>query len=570
MAQNVELILKEERQQQEIQNYKENKINWLEGDFWDSWDKIKGHSKNLWKSKKEYVEESPKWFFLAHDKDMIVGKPQLIENVQKKIPLIRLAISKQKDKETKEEIEIQTFHFFDERFDKRYDGFQKDTFALDFWMYKVVSPEGKEYFVFTDKKLPNETCTFKGMSVELDDFAEMSRSMKVKSLSRLFFMRTCEPDVKIISKEDLVSYTKKRKINVEDWMQFLAHHPNGNLNRFTNDFENLRSAFILSGKVDGYPMHLFIMGQTGTRKTMGIIETTAHKFSENPIICEGGNSRIKGLSPSFKEKPANLGYIAKAERVGYIDEIGKMLEIEQRRHETNQTNFLGELNFLLEHKLRLVGSGNDNDCNVQANGKNMFVSNPVGNKPTIYAHVGLIDPTFMSRNIIWVQDKEEVSFVLSEKGIQKFPPHPHKHTHTEEHTEEILGDRYNNNKFNKQAVHRVVLSMCGGKIKSREEFLTLFDSCYSFVSELNDVDIEKLVRTTTELAKDVMKNNVWLPRASHHIKLLVDGLCKQRCLFKDYDSSFVAKAEDYQLAEKILLRMVKSWDTNFTLGGFSR
>lgn len=28
------------------------------------------------------------------------------------------------------------------------------------------------------------------------------------------------------------------------------------------------------------------------------------KFSDEPNICEGGNSRIKGLSPSFKEKPA--------------------------------------------------------------------------------------------------------------------------------------------------------------------------------------------------------------------------------------------------------------------------
>jgi len=43
---------------------------------------------------------------------------------------------------------------------------------------------------------------------------------------------------------------------------------------------------------------------------MGHIETTAFKFAEEPLIVEGGDSRIKGLSPSFKEKPANIGYLA--------------------------------------------------------------------------------------------------------------------------------------------------------------------------------------------------------------------------------------------------------------------
>jgi len=39
-------------------------------------------------------------------------------------------------------------------------------------------------------------------------------------------------------------------------------------------------------------------------------------------------------------------------------------------------------------------------------------------------------------------------------------------------------------------------------------------------------------------------------------------LIKHRCLFKDYDSSFTPKQEDYDLAERILIRMVKGWDTN--------
>jgi len=58
-----------------------------------------------------------------------------------------------------------------------------------------------------------------------------------------------------------------------------------------------------------------------------------------------------------------------------------------------------------------------------------------------------------------------------------------------------------------------------------------------------------------------MKTSVWKPRAAHHVKLVIDGLVKHRCLFKDYDASFTAKKEDYDLAERILVRMVKGWDT---------
>ncbi len=40
--------LKQEKQQQELESYEENKINWLDDDFYDNWDKkIKGHLKKL-------------------------------------------------------------------------------------------------------------------------------------------------------------------------------------------------------------------------------------------------------------------------------------------------------------------------------------------------------------------------------------------------------------------------------------------------------------------------------------------------------------------------------------------
>ncbi len=61
-----------------------------------------------------------------------------------------------------------------------------------------------------------------------------------------------------------------------------------------------------------------------------------------------------------------------------------------------------------------------------------------------------------------------------------------------------------------------------------------------------------------------MKTTVWQPRGLRHTFLLIDGLVKERCLFKDYDVSFEPKQEDYDMAERILVRMVKGWDTDMS------
>ena len=50
---------------------------------------------------------------------------------------------------------------------------------------------------------------------------------------------------------------------------------------------------------------------------------------------------------------------------------------------------------------------------------------------------------------------------------------------------------------------------------------------------------------------------------NNHIELLLDGVCKHRCLFIDYDDSFIANDYDYEVVKTILTKMIKSWDTSF-------
>ncbi len=284
-------LLKQEKQEQEVESYKENEINWLDEPFWINagWDGIKGKMKKIWGHKKESNDEKTKWFLLAHSGNTIKGKPQLVFQTMQRIPIFRKAVKTIKGTKTeispegntalvKVEMEIQSFYAFDESFDKRHDGFQKEAYAMDFWIYKIRTPEGKEVFIWSQKQLPNCTCEFTGMQVELEDTTELSRNMKVKSIGRIFFMKDFVPDIKLLTKEQLVQFTKERGITEDSWLDFLATHPLGTMNRFPKDTELLKSAQLLSGKFDGYPLHLFVWGPAGSRKSMGYIETTAYKF----------------------------------------------------------------------------------------------------------------------------------------------------------------------------------------------------------------------------------------------------------------------------------------------------
>ena len=81
-------------------------------------------------------EEKSRLFFIAHDNDTIVGKPQLIHETIQRVPMIR-KVTKIIKKGSNEEFLTQ-YKFINERVDKRYDGRLVLTFNMDFLVYKIV------------------------------------------------------------------------------------------------------------------------------------------------------------------------------------------------------------------------------------------------------------------------------------------------------------------------------------------------------------------------------------------------------------------------------------------------
>ena len=427
----VKELLNEKKLQQILEGLKENKFNWKDDKFYDSWDKIKGHMKKLLGDGKIYTEKPTKWFFMGHSNDKIIGKPQLIDDCKIRMPVVRLSIKKTKLKkgdprlmfaDPKGEVRVQHFHMVGDNFDKRYNAPATDAFSVDFYKYVVKTPGDKRFFIFSEKRLPEQNCTLTGMSMELDDFNEISKTMKIPQLSRLFFCKHAEPDVKIISKEELVEFTRSKKITEEDWLLYLAKHPLGTINNFSIEFEKLRSSFLLQGKRDGWPFGMMVMGPQGSRKTMGIIEPMDWRFNKPSNIAAATVYRLKGLIPSYKSMIADLGFLVRAERIALVDEISKMIDAESHKHDGTNKNVLGDFNDILEHKDRIGGSGNANNVNIKASAKFLFVGNPCADCTTIHSHVGLIDPTVMGRLLWWVQDEAEQELVLGENGILRSSP----------------------------------------------------------------------------------------------------------------------------------------------------
>jgi hypothetical protein len=528
---------------------------------------------------------SDRLFLLAHSKDIIKGKPQLIQGTIQRIPMLRKVEKYKEDKKGHIERLIQ-YKFIDDRYDKRYDGNETGVLAFDFWVYRVID-NGKEYYIFSDKKLNEVYSDFYGMKINLDDLSEITNTLKVKKIASIFILKEVKPNIKILSKEELIEHCKEVQWNRESFLDFLFLHSNGNIYDYTEDFNNLRVAQLLSGKYEGYPLHLLKMGAVGTGKTTEA-EVLDFKFQEDTGILEAGSSRMKVLVPSFKEKPANLGYICNCNRIAIIDELMKMITAVINSEHIDPNNYFGGLNMLLEHKRRMVGSGNDNSAMVQATAKICVTTNPLDKKDTISAHLNAVDPTTLSRFLIWVQDKEESEKIYNKDEIRRFsfsknpslpPLNPlfiKKTTETisqkEESDEKVeeIDKIVRNNLIPDNTVCIPTNNNNNNSIKScdciignlRNSFLTIYDSCQEFLVDFDMEKIKEIFRTSVSLANEPMKQ-IWKARGIHHLVLIFDGIVKFRCLFRDFDPLFSPKEEDYVLLEKIIKHLINTWKTNF-------
>jgi len=264
---------------------------------------------------------------------------------------------------------------------------------------------------YLKNELGNEVYKISGMKIAMDDLSELTSSLRVNTISNLFVIKEAESFIKTINPDQLVEFTKELEIDKIKFHDLLFTHPDGNIYDYSNDFNMLRTAQLLSSKYEGYPLHLFKMGPVGTGKTTED-EVLDYKFQEEQGILEAANSTLKSIVPSFKEKPANLGYICKCNRIAIIDEMMKMVDnaMNNTRNSTEFKNQLSNLNFILEHRSRRANSGNGNlFCKPTA--KMIVTTNPSMKSKYIHEELSVIDPSTFSRCLCYVKGESHVEFI---------------------------------------------------------------------------------------------------------------------------------------------------------------
>lgn len=541
--------LEEERKKYKAEIVFEEKKNEEEKDgiIWsdniDTWELAK---------KKSYIESkaSDKLKFYAHKNDKIKGKPQILDN-NKKTNLTLLQKMQYINPKTEEE--TITLKFIGDPY-KKGDGVAIESFNKYFWVYMVIDND-IEYMVLTNEKLSSsEVHLFEGMKIISSNSKELSTELKLKGISEVFLVNSLRPAVKIIPKEEIIPFTESTMEEMgydnEEFRDFffdlLFTHEDGYIYRQPKDYMLMRHAQLLSGKVNGYPLSTLSLGVAGCSKTMEV-ECIDQVFSEG--VLEAGNSTPKALVPSFKEKPASSGFILSRNRVALVDELMKMVDNQIMTNGSigEVRNQLSQLNYLLEHKKRSVGSGNNNAFTGQTTAKVIMVGNPAGKMNYLADHLKVLDESTLSRFFIWIKGFEHKRFVQSNKPV-KSPDTLNQNVNTNTNKKLYREDAFEDLSFS--------FKVSGDFIYYY--YLTIYDSCQAFTCEVDYNEMERIFQEVLSLVPLELKN-VWAARGRHHTELIIDGITKWNRIFVQQRSDFKASKEDYEQSEKILIKMAQSW-----------
>lgn len=486
---------------------------------------------------KKLTSEHNEPIFVLHKKDKISCKPFLISLTRTKIPLCSYLKKNNKNGFSEE------FYFLDEMKDKRKAYSNGNVFSEYFWVYQGEFDD-KKYVLFSLEKLENDFYNFFGTNLEMESSLEIYKNLKLNSIDNIFIIGEAQSTSKRLDKEELIEFSKYllkiKGWNEEGFINFLFLHENGIIYSHPKEINSLIASFLLSSKYVGYPLHMLFIGPVGSGKTT-LIECLKELFDESLEIFEAGSSTIKGLIPSFREKPAAPGYLLSCNRIGFSDELFKLISKQDNQSQYRMLNnsYFGQLNLILEHKNRIVSSGNNNQMAIQATAKFLLMTNNYPKLLTLKEHIGIIDATPLSRMLIYVQDEAHQRMIYDK----------------------------NNNTFrniNKKRISKdIIINWKGEEVNP---FLTIYDSCQEFIIKFDVKKIKAIFNDTIRKLDNELRC-IWEPRGLHHLVLLLDGLVKFRCIFKDYDKKFSPKEQDYKELEKIIHRILKSWEITIELKG---
>jgi hypothetical protein len=383
-------------------------------------------------------------------------------------------------------------------------------YSESFYTHIFQADDRKEYYVLSKEDLAPGRYKLCGMQIHVEENTKLGNTAKASTTIPLFFSVEVHPELRVLDKE--IFFKEVAGFDHE----ILAETLFGKL-RHPLIFEKFIFSFIMSGKVDGYPMHFLWIAEPGTGKTC-TAEAMSRVFGE---LKSGGSSTFKALIPAFGATEIQPGFFLQSNRYAIIDEFFTMIN-------RGTSAEVGQMTPLLDHSDTIAQSGKHGQYRVHATAKLFCLTNPkwpFNTVDTIIGNAAKLDKAFLSRLTIYFQPKVHVEFLQSRRSA-------------------------------------VRASGLAAMPTFNPKIISLIDFLNSFIVPFKSEDVDWAMNLKHKYSNEIPAgaNDVYYPRYDHHILCILDGITKYNTIVEGR-TDFEVTPKDMSDAEDIFTFIISTWNT---------
>lgn len=385
------------------------------------------------------------------------------------------------------------------------------TFSHHFYMYKFIGDDAKQYILLSEEDVTPQYAEVVGLRVKVRDVSKVGDKAGIVTDTEIIFVHHLTPDIASIDDE---GYKKiEETFDDETFRQSLFgeyRHPAW--------FEKFIISWLFSGNFSGFPLHIGIIGPSGTGKS-ALLESIESQIPEIVKIFRGTNSTFKGFVPSFSSTVPDEGHFARSRRIAYFDEFFACLKRNVNSKTIADSDETALLQELLEHKESTCSSGRGGSIKVKPSARLILTGNFVSGLPNIISVANKISNPFLSRILWYVQTSEHQKFIQENSG--------------------------------KFSVKKKV------KPKQDKRIVQLFDYFTNKNLEVNQKDVNRIFKKMEQEIPVELKE-MYKGRYRHHIACLIDGVAKYNSMIQHREKLEITP-EDVEEAEGLFILLISTW-----------
>ena len=389
-----------------------------------------------------------------------------------------------------------------------------DRLRVHRWITHAVDDKKRKIVLITKDKVPASELILKGMKIDLADKAILGEDTKINTALPVFMVTEFKEDKEEYNIDTLRTYATTLKGDLPKIFFQQYPHPLW--------FRQLIMAYVLHSKQgveNKWPFHLMWIAKRGLGKSViGTIIQRAIEPETDGLDCAA--STLKKVIPSFAEKPPKQGYLAECKRMGFLDEFLKLVTKSSRYADEN-LSLLASMNNLLEHKTDLSCGSGVGSIKPVVTARFLVATNTSKKTSTLIDMIQMDDSTeaFFSRWLIYPMTKTHAKYIEEQKNTI-FKPYNIK-----------------NKKLLRQLIH-----YC-------QDTPVIYD---------DKKVIEVFIKGQKILEQESVLHEFYCARMRHHLRCILDGIVKYRCL-NDGDLTFEVIDDDYEELERMLHMILVSW-----------